>query len=304
MGGGSYSSSAWSAYSSSVSHKSVKEIFTRNEIDEYLDPLKIKIREARDSEEHPNSIPIIIDLDVTGSMGMLAEHIAKKGLGVVFQELLDRKPVDDPQLMFMANGDVACDSAPLQVSQFESSNCIVEQLEKIWIEHGGGGNRSESYDAPWYFAARRTSLDSYNKRGKKGYLFTVGDEEAPYGITKEQVKEFFGDTIQANLSAKELLKMAEQKFNVFHIVVEEGNHCTYAKDEVYSSWRELLGQRVLPLTDHTKLAEVIVSAIQITEGVDKKKVTDSWDGSTALAVGKAVEGLVARTDESEGLVVL
>jgi len=288
-----------------VSSKSAAEIFTKSELDPYLDPKGFAVREARDSDEHPASTPIIVAVDVTGSMHMIAEVIAKKGLGTLFQEILDRKPVTDPQLMFMANGDAACDDAPIQASQFESDNRIVGQLEKIYIEHGGGGNSSESYDFPWYIAAKRTAIDSWEKRGKKGYLFTIGDELAPYGLTKEQIEKFTGDKIQANLSAAELLRMAEQKFHVFHLVVEEGNFCQgHGKDAVLTDWRKLLGQRVLPLADHTKLAEVIVSAIQVIEGEDKAKVEASWDGSTAVTVKRAINGLVGKVNEEEGVVSL
>lgn len=304
MGGGSYSSASWVDYSASVSHKSVDEIFTSRKMENLLDPKGVKTRESRDSDEHPASTAIIVDIDVTGSMGMLAETIAKKGLGTLFQEILDRKPVTDPQLMFMANGDARYDRAPLQVSQFESDNRIVDQLEKIWIEHGGGGNDSESYDFPWYFAAKHTSIDCYDKRGKKGYLFTIGDEQSPYGLTKQHIKDFIGDDIQEDLSAAELLKMAEQKYHVFHIIVEEGNHCSSHEDEVFSSWAKLMGQRALHLSDHTRLAEVIVSAIQLTEGEDKDKVIKSWNGSTSVVVGKALNGLVAKVNVDEGVVAL
>jgi hypothetical protein len=304
MGGGSYSADAWATYSATVSHKTVNAIFKSTSISTTLNPKGVAIRESRDSTEHPESTAIIVGIDVTGSMGMLAETIAKKGLGVLFQEILDRKPVTDPQLMFMAIGDAVCDQAPLQVSQFESDNRIVDQLEQIWIEHGGGGNSSESYDFPWYFGAMHTSIDCFDKRGKKGYLFTIGDEESPYGLTSKAIERFIGDTPQADYSAAELLMMVERKYHVFHIIVEEGSHCRHSKDAVFSSWANLLGQRALHLSDHTKLAETIVSAIQITEGADKKAVVDSWDGTTSVVVGKAINGLSAVGAPTDGVVSL
>lgn len=51
-------------------------------------------------------------------MGMIADSLARDGLGILFNEILDRKPVTDPHLMFMAVSDAYCDNYPLQVSQF------------------------------------------------------------------------------------------------------------------------------------------------------------------------------------------
>lgn len=299
MGGGSWSSKDWDTYSSSTVGKSTDKIFaTKSAAKDYLSLKGIAVRESRDSVDNPNSTAIIIDLDVTGSMGIIADNIAREGLGVLFNEILDRKPVTDPHLMFMANGDAYCDSYPLQVSQFEADNRIIEQLTDIFLEKRGGGNSFESYDLPWYFAATHTSIDCFEKRGKKGYLFTVGDEEAPPGLKVDQIKQFIGDDVQQDFTSKELFKMVSKMYHVFHVVVEEGNHCRHGgKDRVMESWGKLIGpQRVLPLSDYTKLAEVIVSAIQVTEGVAAATVAKTWSGGTAVVVAKAVAGMSSSTD--------
>ncbi len=291
MGGGRWSPTDWTTYSSATKTKPLGAIYRSRKIDEELDPLNVKLRESRDSDEHPKSNAIIVGLDVTGSMGMLAEVMAKKGLGTLIEQINDRKPVPDPAILIMAIGDARWDNAPLQVTQFESSNVLVEQLEKIFVEHGGGGNMTESYDLPWYFAAQHTSIDCFEKRNKKGYLFTIGDEQAPAGLDQDHIKRFIGDTAEREYSAKELLEMAQRMYHVFHIVAEEGDYATHAKKAVYDSWRKLLGQNVRALSDHTKLAEVIVSIIQIMEGEDNKAVAASWDGDTSLVVANATKGL-------------
>ena len=85
--------------------------------------------------------------------------------------------------------------------------------------------------------------------------------------------------------------MAQKMYHVFHVIVEEGSHCRHNLDGVLKSWNELLGQHVLRLSDHKKLAEVIVSAIQVIEGTDKDTVVNSWSDSTAVVVKKAIDGL-------------
>ncbi len=304
MGSARWNPSDWTSYSATTSKKSRHEIFTSHGLDEKLDPKKASVRESRDSDLNPNSTAVIVAVDVTGSMGMLAEQLVRHGLNTTFTEILDRKPVSDPHLMVMAIGDAHCDRVPLQVSQFEADISIAEQLEKIYLEGGGGGNNHESYDLPWYFAAMRTSIDCFEKRGKKGYLFTVGDEMPSPRLLADHIKEVTGDTVQADLDARELLTMVERSYNVFHVVVEEGSFARSNPDRVVKAWGELLGQRVLRLSDHTKLAEVIVSAIQVCEGADAGTVAGSWSGDTSLVVAKAVGDLAvaAAASGSSGVV--
>lgn len=276
MGSGHFDASAYRAFSATTRGKTTDEIYTSRSINKNLDPKGVKIRESRDSADHPNSTPIIIALDVTGSMGMIADVLAREGLGTLFTEILDRKPVTDPHVMFMAVGDANCDSAPLQVSQFEADNRIVEQLTQIYIEHGGGGNNFESYNLPWYFAAKHTEHDSIIKRGKRGYLFTVGDEEAPLALTPEQIEQFIGDKMEREQSTAEMLGECQRSYDVFHVIIQEGDHARTRPKEVKESWTKLLGQHVIPLADHKKLAETIVSTIEVVEGRDAKNVTSKF----------------------------
>ena len=101
------------------------------------------IREARDSEEHPNSFPIIIGLDVTGSMGYIPKELIKNGFPEMMKKIMD-EGVEHAQVCFMGIGDEECDSAPIQMGQFETSDELCEKwLKAIYLEGGGGGNDGE-----------------------------------------------------------------------------------------------------------------------------------------------------------------
>ena len=293
MGTSRWSPSDWTSYSTTASTKPTEHIFTSHTMKDALNPYGVAIRESRDSILNPNSTAIMVGLDVTGSMGMIADNMAKKGLGVMVEEIIKRKPVSDPHILLAGIGDAYHDRAPLQVTQFEADITIAKQLENIWLEHGGGGNCFESYNLLWYFAALHTSIDCFEKRNKKGYLFTVGDEEAPEKLLKSQLLKIFGDSVQEDYSTEKLLNMASKMYHVFHIVVEEGSHARHSLSTVIDSWTPLLGQRVLRLSDHKKLAEVVVSAIEVNEGRDVDTVTKSWSGTTSVVVGNAINGLVA-----------
>jgi hypothetical protein len=74
-------------------------------------------------------------------------------------------------------------------------------------------------------------------------------------------------------------------------MVTEGSHMRAHPDRVTKAWTDLIGQRALPLTDHTRMAEVIISAAEVASGHDRDTVAKSWSGSTSLVVRNAINGL-------------
>jgi hypothetical protein len=245
-------------------------------------------RESVDSIANPDSTPILIGVDITGSMGILATEIVKTGLGVVINGIYDNKPVTDPHVMLAAIGDVTCDQAPLQVTQFEADVSLVKQIEKIYIEGGGGGNNGESYPALWWFAANKTKCDSWDKRGRKGYLFTVGDERPLPKLSKKAINTFLGSGAESDQTIEELLVAVSEKFNVFHLIVPTD---ATAQQGAIDVWKALLGERAVIVPNHEKLAEVIVALMQVNEGQDLDAVSKTWGAATtALVKGSAPVG--------------
>jgi hypothetical protein len=286
MGNATWDRSAYSTRASSYSGKSREQVFQKRSINKEFDPRYITVRESVDSDENPESTAIIVGLDVTGSMGFIAEHIAKNGLGTLVESIIDTKPVTDPHLMMMAIGDIQCDRAPLQVTQFEADIRIADQLTELWLEGGGGGNSYESYDLPWAFAARKTKIDCFDKRGKKGYLFTIGDELPPRTASRELIKESMGINSQTDMTADEYLKEAQERYNVFHVVVEEGHYFQHSGAMVRKNWTRVLGKKAIFLNDHKYISEVITAVIQVNEGMDPEDAISAAQGAGAK---KAVE---------------
>jgi hypothetical protein len=304
MGAGRMSAASWDTHTTTrTAGKATHTVFSSRAMKETLDPKKIVLRESCDSVYNPRSTPIIIGLDVTGSMGIIPDYFVREGLKPLFEEIYTRRPVSDPAICLMGIGDVVYDRAPLQVSQFESDIRIADQLMEVFLEGGGGGNSSESYTLAWYFASMKTKLDSYTKRKKKGFIFTIGDEEPPKRLLASELEKVFGAGQYEDLTSEQLLEMASRYFHVFHIIIEEGSHCRHdGGDRVFSTWKPLLGQRVIRLSDYKKLAEVIVSAIQVTEGDSVDTVTKSWSGDTSVVVSKAINGLVSAKAGTDALV--
>lgn len=301
MGSSRWSPSDWDSYSTTTKSKSTEEIFTKRGMDSEMDPKGVAVRESRDSDVNPNSTAVILGLDVTGSMGVIADKLARESLGVLVEEIYDRMPIPDPHIMVMGIGDVVYDRAPLQVGQFEADLTITKWLEKIWLEHGGGGNACESYDLAYYFAATHTSIDCYEKRSKKGFMFTIGDEPPPQGLTKEQVKEFIGDDLQAPISFAETLSLAQKMYYCFHIIIKQGSHVRMrGVDSVKEPWTKLLGQNVIVLDDYNKIAELVVSTMQVWAGEDIDTVSKSWGGDTEMVVRSALKDIAPSSSSSSG----
>lgn len=266
MGGGSWTKSAFTTYSTAtygavldskgeiINNVSNQDIFKSRSVQPELNPKDV-MRECRDSEEHPNTLPVILALDVTGSMGQAAVEVAKQ-LNVLMESLYSE--VKDVEFLIMGVGDLVYDDAPIQISQFESDIRIVKQLDKVYFEFGGGGNSYESYTAAWYMAAYHTDLDCWN-RGYKGILITMGDEELNPRLPLSTLSELTGDAQvkEADLETPALFEKVSQKYDVYHIDVQHGRK--YEDQLIPDSWG-ILGQNFSRATLKTitdKIASII-----------------------------------------------
>ncbi len=262
-----------------------------------LNPCNLKVRESRDSAEHPESNAVMIGLDVTGSMGAVVVAI-QNSLGNLMDMLLKGEYIPHPQVLFYAVGDATCDAIPFQVSQFESDNRINDQLTKVILEGNGGGHITESYELGFYCAARHTSIDCHEKRNKKGYLFSIGDETPYSGVKKSEVKKIFGAELQDGISLSQIVKEVREKYNIFHIIPRGSSH--YTDPEIRNIWIDLLGGRqfVFMLENPTATAETIALAIGINEGnitleEGIKIIVKKSGQEIATAVRKALEEFAA-----------
>ena len=197
-----------------------QDMYRARGLDPQMDPYRV-MRECCDNEEHPNTVPVILALDVTGSMGGALLKTAS-ALGVIMQNTLDQ--FRDVEFMVMGIGDLAYDRAPIQISQFESDIRVAEHLDRIWFERGGGGNAFESYTAAWYMGVHHTSLDCW-KRGKKGVIITLGDEPLNPYLPADKLARVTGDHLQGDVKTDRLYDIARKKFDIFHIAIDDPGDC-------------------------------------------------------------------------------
>lgn len=278
MGGGAWTTTAYCNYVSStrgiddvssINTSNLNQFYTARSIDPALDPKGVKIRECRDSEEHPNTIPIILALDVTGSMGSACAAVARQ-LDKIITGLYE--DVKDVEFMVMGIGDFAYDYAPLQVSQFESDVRICDQLGKIWFEGHGGGNAFESYTAAWYFALKHTDLDCW-KRGKKGIIITMGDEPLNPYLPGRAFNKVFGYSSQ-DIDTAELYNQVIEKYDIYHIIITDPETSAWGyMERDKQTWGKFLDGQHLFAKNSNELPEVIHDIV--VGHVDENEITNT-----------------------------
>lgn len=267
MGCGSFTTSAYACYNSSLgreydtttlraSVKSVQEAYKQTRLHPSLNPRGV-VRECVNNEEHPNTIPVILALDVTGSMGNACKEVAE-ALGVIMVDLY--KKFKDIEICIMGIGDLAYDDAPIQISQFESDIRIAEALDKVWMEHGGGGNTYESYTAAWYMGLRHTKLDCH-KQGRKGIIITMGDEALNPYLPQKELEVVTGDHLQDDVETPDLYEEASKKFDIFHIAVDDkSSSYKYHADSINFTFGDLLKDR-LKISSINNLSQTICDCV-------------------------------------------
>lgn len=266
MGGGGWTRDAFVSYSTTKcrsvnvdgtlkSDYTAQQLYTSSCLNEDLDPRKFTVRECCDSDEHPNTIPVILAIDVTGSMGKSSAEVAKK-LNVIMISLYEQ--VKDVEFCIMAIGDLSYDRAPIQMSQFESDIRIAEHLDKVYFEGGGGGNDYESYTAAWLMGAHYTKLDCWN-RGKKGIIITIGDEYLNPYLPKGALERVTGKKFQSDIETAKLYDEVKDKYDVYHINITDtgsGRNSMNAK-----TFADLIGKEHVFNNTVNAIADIITNIV-------------------------------------------
>lgn len=232
--------------------------------------------ESKDSLEYERK-PIILALGAKDSMERLLPYIVNEGMPRL---ILEAREYD---IMSMKVGNVTnANGRPIQITRFASGEEALNQFKELDFK---SSQWNTSYVLPWYFAAKHTKLDCYDKRGQKGFLFTFGDDGPAPSLAAHEVREVFGkqDSLGVRrLTASECLKMASEKFNCYHIIMKGYAYDSY----VESRWRELMGSHVCILDNHKYMPELVTTILSMYEGYSKTEALAKLDDFVAK---KAVE---------------
>jgi hypothetical protein len=250
------------------------------------------VRESRDSDAHPESLAIAIALDITGSMNTVP-RIVQKNLPQLMGLLLRKGYVAHPQILFAAVGDAYCDDFPIQVGQFESGLEMEDNLTNVVLEGGGGGQTKESYELTMYFLAHKTQIDCFEKRGHKGFVFIIGDEQPYEWANREQLRDLLGETVEAAVDTAKIVAKLQERYHVFFIIPTGASYTT--ESWLSDTWKKLLGpEHVIKLADPEAVCETIAMTIGLVEGTampDRIAADLSDVGASATIVGHVASAL-------------
>lgn len=264
MGYGDYSHEAHEAITTARAEAPRQEVFKQRTIHPLMDPKGVRVRESRDSAAHPNSLAIVFALDVTGSMGMIPDLLARRELPK-FMKALGTLGVADPQVLFLAVGDVVSDVAPLQVGQFETTGELMDQwLVGSFLEGGGGPFGRESYELALYFLAEHAAADCWEKRKNRGYVFLTGDEEPYPAVSRAGVERVLGDRLDEDVPTDAVVAAVQEAWEPFFLIPDLARraHCEAA-------WRKLLGDRVICMESPDDTVFVAAGIVALGEGFVK-----------------------------------
>jgi hypothetical protein len=296
MGAGSFNPKAYQRQAEEAKSSSNSGFLATSMCDEF-NPAKVSLRHSKSGpfNEFKDVTTVLIGLDVTGSMGKIPKSLLAGKLGSLMDDLLAvfNRPTENLQISFAGLGDAKTDNAPLQVTHFESDNRFVQQLQKLWLESGGGGNGAENYNLLWWYAGNKTELSYVEKENRKGILITIGDDNVHPSLTASEIRSFLEPNYEGgDVSNSVMLEAARKQYDVYHITITDGS--SYAQDNSKrgatksaqqkaaeaKQWTDLLGKDNVVLTTSDKVAETIAEIVKRYRlpnerpALDKAKLTD------------------------------
>ena len=216
-----------------------------------------------------SSLAALLVVDVTGSMnkwpGLIFEKIPTLYnetnailQGIDLDELKNGKKLEQLlELAVLAVGDAKGDSFPLQVLDFSKGPDLVNGVNTIFPEGGGGGNAKESYDLAAYYTLHHCKTPKIPK-SVKPLLIIAGDEGFYDTIDKRLVKKYIGDDLDNSLTTETMMKKLASKYDTYLLRPEECYEAdTYAR--IHKQWQDVLGvEKVYKMTDPKRLVDCVI----------------------------------------------
>ncbi len=209
--------------------------------------------------------PLVIAVDGTGSMGDFPQVMFEK---LPLLDLGIKDYLDDSEISFAMVGDADGDRYPLQVRPFTKGKGLVDALNKLTIEGGGGGNMQESYDLAGLYYAHNADMPN----ATKPIFIWVCDEGVYDSVDKDWASQHARTKISKNLPAKDLFEDLKRQYSMYCIRKHYGNEVdgetmTGNNLRIQKQWESYVGaDRVKILNDPRRIVDVIFGILALETG--------------------------------------
>ena len=190
--------------------------------------------------------PLVVQVDVTGSMGAWPKTIFSKLPYLDIEGKTYLGP--DMEISFAAVGDAYSDKFPLQVEEFGSGTVLETRLANLKVEGGGGGSHHETYELGALYYARNVDMPNAVRP-----IFIFVADEAPYDqVPVAKAREVCKVKIERVLTVDEVFAELKIKYSVYLV------HKSFPGGETRKEWVRLIGEdHIADLDDPERVVDVI-----------------------------------------------
>lgn len=296
-----YSPGDWKGYDFDAARKTYDKHVGRSYSDAQADNKRVADLVPANIKTESEA-PLIITVDVTGSMGdwpavmfsklPYMDNECKEYLGENFE------------LSFAAVGDANSDKYPIQIRPFAKGRDMEKQLKELVIEGNGGGQCSESYELTALYYARNAEMPN----AKRPIMIIIGDEGYYDHVIKKHATMAHVKLEENDISTEQIFKELKEKFSVYLIrkPYDSGDD-----KHIQKKWENLVGKEhiaVLPSAD--RVVDVIFGILaQEKNKVDyfQKEIEDRQREEQVDTVYKAlktIHAIPAKVTDSGGKSVM
>jgi ribosomal protein S27AE len=212
---------------------------------------KVKVIDPRKHVSTESKNPLIVAVDVTGSMASWPFEIFDR-LPLLYNTLSQYR--EDLEICFVAIGDAATDDWPLQVTTFASGYDLEQLLGSLYGE-GGGGDAPESYGLFAHWVNTHVEIKSAEETP---FLILFGDIDMHPNVPRSQVAHYLGDSLEGDLDSISEWKKVCENWNVWFLRRPTGK----AGDHVDTQWGKAISeQKIFHIEDEQRAVDYAMGLV-------------------------------------------
>lgn len=219
---------------------------------------------TRDRKLHCEAAsPIALACDGTGSMGALPKIFFDRA-PLLAGQLATRQYVADPEVSMSVIGDITSDNCPIQATDFTKVRHLDPQIERLFIEGGGGPGYYESYEFALYALAKRSLLT----QAVTPFLIITGDEGFRLTLSASDLNRIFGENYRRAIEAAEVFAEVRRVYNDNVILLRRPYRANPDADRVIQKqWEDALGaDYIVPIKEDTAVMDLILGILAVRGG--------------------------------------